>query len=74
MENLGAHVTYVKGGTSTSNSQYICNLKSITLTKADGTTVKLDAKDAKEMKGCNYETGKGNIGNVTAGATLMFKK
>lgn len=73
MQNLGANVTYIKGGTSTATGSYICNMKDLIITKKDGKTVTIKASSAKQLNGCRYEAGNGNIGYVTPGATLMFE-
>ncbi|MGI6264493.1 MAG: glycoside hydrolase family 3 C-terminal domain-containing protein, partial [Acutalibacteraceae bacterium] len=74
MTAMGANVTYIKGGTSaTGTGSYLCNLKNITINKADGKSVVLTPKQALQLNGCRYEENSGNIGYIEAGATLMFK-
>lgn len=73
MENLGADVTYIEGGsTSSVSGTYICNLKNILLHKADGTTVTLKPTMAQDLKKCRLE-GTNNVGDIVPGATLVFK-
>lgn len=73
MQNQGANVTYIKGGTATSTGSYICNMTDVIINKTDGTKVTLKASQAKQLNGCQYETGNGNIGYVSPGATLMYE-
>lgn len=74
MQNLGANVTYIEGGSAgeATTGSYICNMKNIILTKADGTTVTLSPSQAQDLKKCRLEGG-GNIGYIEPGASLMFQ-
>ena len=73
MTNLGADVTYIKGAATAPAGSYICNMKNVVIHKKGGKTVTLKASDAKQLLGCKYEEGNGNIGFVTPGATLMYE-
>lgn len=73
MQALGANVTYIKGGASNNTGTYICNMKNVTITKKNGAKVVLKASDAKDLMGCRYEETSGNIGYITAGATLKYE-
>ena len=73
MEALGANVTYIEGAATAPAGSYICNMRNVIIHKKDGTTVTLKPSDAKELVGCRYEAGSGNIGYITPGATLMYE-
>ena len=73
MEALGADVTYIEGAATAPAGSYICNMRNVIIHKKDGTTVTLKPSDAKELVGCRYEAGSGNIGYITPGATLMYE-
>ncbi len=74
MQALGANVTFIEGKAPQSTSgNYICNMKNIILTYANGTKLTLKATDAKQLNGCKLEEGKDNIGYIMPGATLMYE-
>ncbi len=73
MEALGADVTYIEGAATAPAGSYICNMRNVIIHKKDGTTVTLKPSDAKELVGCQYEAGSGNIGYITPGATLIYE-